>query len=128
VTLAAGTGIGACGGTDDRQPAGGETSAPFHGPVDTGQVEVPPPEPMPPTGIRPDEIPEPAPPMAGIQALEEPDASTTPTVDLPVEATRPTKGIRPDPPEDLAPPAAKPKQPQVQVKPPKAPTRGITNL
>ena len=122
VTLAAGTGLGACGGPEDKQATGAETGAPFQGPVDTGAVEVPEPEPMPPTGIRPDEIPQPDQPMAGIQA-QEPDASVAPTVEIPAEKPRPTKGVRPDI-EDMEPP--KPKQPKVPVKPPKMPTRGHT--
>ncbi|MBW2276174.1 MAG: hypothetical protein JRF63_01710 [Deltaproteobacteria bacterium] len=123
VTLAAGTGLGACGGPEDK--AGGNPNAPFEGPVDTSQVEIPQPEPMPPTGIRPDMIPEPAPPVAGALA-QEPDASVAPTVDMPIEKPRPTKGIRPDfgEPPNIEDVILKP--PKVDVKPPKAPTRGHT--
>jgi len=128
VTLAAGTGLGACGAPSEKP--GPETDAPFQGPVDTGQqVEIPEPEPMPPTGIRPEDIPEPVQPMAGVQALPQdasPVDSVSPTVDLEVEQPRPTKGSRPDIPEDDPLADVKPKQPQVQVKPPKHPTRGHT--
>jgi hypothetical protein len=132
VTLAAGTGLGACGGPEDKQAAGNETGAPFHGQVDTGHVDAPEPEAMPPTGIRPDEIPEAAQPMAGVMA-EDPDASVSPTVDIESEEVRPTKGIRPDPPPEEEPEAAaeKPKptkKPKVDVKPPKAVTRGHTGF
>jgi hypothetical protein len=121
VTLAAGSGLEACGGSGDKPAA--ETDAPFKG--ESQKLDVPEPEPMPPTGIRPDEIPEPAQPMAGVQA-ETPDASLSPTVELPVQDKHPTRGIRPDIPEELEPPPEKPKKPKVDVKPPKMPTRGHT--
>jgi hypothetical protein len=125
VTLAAGTGIGACGGPGEGQSTGAETGAPFQGPVDTAAAQPPPPEPMPPTGIRPDEIPPPEQPMAGVMIQEEEPDASAPTVEMPVEPPRPTKGVRPDYPDEFAPPP-KPKQPTVDVKPPKAPTRGHT--
>ena len=87
LTLAAGTSLQACGGADETAK---DTGAPFKGDVQQVEVEVPVPEPMPPTGIRPDEIPPSEPTMAGATG-QEPDAS--PTLD---------------------------------VKPPKAPTRGHT--
>lgn len=117
VTLAAGTGLEACGGSDEPLSQTGETAAPFKGKVQ--EVEVLAPEPMPPTGIRPEPPPEPAKPgIAGAQA-DAPDASVpaaSPTVDIPAKKPPLTKGIRPD----------IPKQPQIDVKPPKAPIRGHT--
>ncbi|HUT79409.1 MAG TPA: hypothetical protein VM285_17050 [Polyangia bacterium] len=103
VTLAASTGLGACGGPTEQQ-ANGEAAAPFQGPVETPQVELPRPEPAPPAGIRPDAIPEPFQLMAGLMA---------------------------GPPDPSVPPAAKPakkpaKKPQVDVEPPDMPTRGHT--
>jgi hypothetical protein len=121
VTLAAGTGLEACGGSGDKPAA--ETDAPFKG--ESQQLQVPEPDSMPPTGIRPDEIPEPVQPMAGVQA-ETPDASVSPTSEIPIQETRPTKGIRPDIPEEPKLPPSKPSKPQVDVKPPKMPTRGHT--
>jgi hypothetical protein len=123
VTLAAGSGLTACGGSDGA--AGSESGAPFKG--DAQQVQVQAPEPLPPTGIRPDDIPEPVPPMAGALA-QPPDASVSPTVDLEAEQPRPTKGIRPDEPEEPAPAAKPPQKPKVDVKPPQMPTRGHTGF
>jgi hypothetical protein len=117
LTLAAGTSLQACGGTDEAK----ETGAPFKGEVQ--QVEVPQPEPMPPTGIRPEDLPPLDQPLAGALA-DEPDAST-PSLEIPIKDHGPTKGARPDYPDNFAPPP-KPKQPTADVKPPKMPTRGIT--
>jgi hypothetical protein len=116
LTLAAGTSLQACGGTDETKGTG----APFKG--DSQQVDVPRPDPMPPTGVRPDVIPPSEPTMAGAEA-QEPDASA-PSIEILNEDIRPTKGIRPDLPEALKP---KPRpEPKVDVTPPKSPTRGHT--
>jgi hypothetical protein len=119
VTLAASTGLGACGGQDGKPAAGGETGAPFQGPVETRQLEIPRPEPMPPTGIRPDAFPEPVQPMAGLMAGA-PDASASPPVDPQAAEPAPAPTARPKPTKK---PAAKP---QVDVEPPQMPTRGHT--
>lgn len=85
LTLAAGTALQACGGTEDTRK---DTGAPFKGEVQQVEVEVPVPEPMPPTGIRPDEIPSSEPTMAGATG-QEPDAS--PTLDVKPQKM-PTRG------------------------------------
>ncbi len=54
LTLAAGTSLQACGGADETAK---DTGAPFKGDIQQAEVEVPVPEPMPPTGIRPDVSP-----------------------------------------------------------------------
>jgi hypothetical protein len=113
LTLAAGTGLGACGAPDGGQAAG-ETGAPFQGPVDVRPVEIEAPEPMPPTGIRPEEIPGPFQPMAGLMAG--PDAA--PAADPPVPGPEPKPATKPA----ATKPAAK--KPVVDVEPPLAPTRG----
>ena len=81
LTLAAGTSLQACGGTEETR----DTGAPFKGEVQ--QVDVPQPEPMPPTGIRPDEIPPSEPTIPGATG-QEPDASVSLDVTPPKMPTR----------------------------------------
>jgi hypothetical protein len=97
IALAAGTALGSCSG----QNAGSQTQggAPFLGPSQktpdaSTPAEPQPPyvDPGPPAGIRPDipEVPEPAPPTAGVR----PD-TPPPSIEIDAPDPQPTRGVRP---------------------------------
>lgn len=80
VTLAAGTGLGACGDAAQERSAP-ETDAPFHGRVEKVEVEVPPLEPV--GGARP------------VETVDAPDAGP-PRIEIPKPVRSGRGGARPD--------------------------------
>jgi hypothetical protein len=124
VTLAAGTGLGACGCSGDK-PAAPQTDAPFHGQAQKVQVDPPPVEPA---GTRPLDTIEDLPPVPKPVNVEidDPklnlDGGARPIIDIDDPEPNTKGGARPDSDEE----PLEPRRPEVEIESPEMKTGGIS--